>query len=108
LLPLLDLLLGDGNIGQALTAHEIAFRLIERRLMTRHIGLGLIERILKASLIDAEQLLAFAHLFVVVNKDVADQGRKLVVAGCHTPTVLNLVEESLDQVASPVKIGTET
>jgi hypothetical protein len=28
-------------------------------------------------------------------------GRELVVAGCHTPTVLNLIEEPLDQVASP-------
>jgi hypothetical protein len=40
--------------------------------MTRHIGLGLIERILKAPLIDAEQLLTFAHLFIVVSTDVAD------------------------------------
>ena len=34
-------------------------------------------------------------------------GREFVVAGCHTPTVLDLVEEPLDQVASPVKIRTE-
>jgi hypothetical protein len=31
---------------------------------------------------------------------------EVVVAGCHTSTVLNLVEESLDQVASLVEIGT--
>src|SRR5262249_29175987 len=34
-------------------------------------------------------------------------GSELVVAGCHTPTVLDLVEEPLDQVASTVKIRTE-
>ncbi len=73
LLPLLDLLRGDGDAGQALAAREIALGLIERRLTARDIGLRLIERILKAPLIDAEQLLALAHLFVVMNKDVADQ-----------------------------------
>ena len=41
------------------------------------IGLRLSERILKAPLIDTEQLLAFAHLFVVVNKDVADEARNV-------------------------------
>ena len=74
--------------GQALAAHKIALGLIERRLLARHIGFGLIERILKAPLIDAEQLLAFAHLFVVVNKDVADQagyvGGDLDHVGAHT------------------------
>jgi hypothetical protein len=30
--------------------------------------------------------------------------RELVIAGCHAPTVLNLVEEPFDQIASPVKI----
>src|SRR6266566_2606602 len=34
-------------------------------------------------------------------------GRELVVARCHTPIVLDLVEEPLDQVASPVKIRTK-
>jgi 8-hydroxy-5-deazaflavin:NADPH oxidoreductase len=34
-------------------------------------------------------------------------GSELVVAGCHTPTVLDLVEEPLDQVTSTVKIRTE-
>ena len=34
-------------------------------------------------------------------------GRELVVAGCHTPTVLDLVEEPLDQISGPVKIGAE-
>jgi hypothetical protein len=32
---------------------------------------------------------------------------ELVIAGCHTPTVLDLVEEPLDQVARTVKIRTE-
>jgi hypothetical protein len=35
------------------------------------------------------------------------RSRELVVASCHTPTVLNPVEESLDQVASPGKIRAE-
>ena len=34
-------------------------------------------------------------------------GRELIVAGCHTPTVLDLVEESFDQISSPVKIRAE-
>jgi hypothetical protein len=34
-------------------------------------------------------------------------GRELVVAGCYAPTVLDLIEEPLDQVANPVKIRTE-
>src|SRR5215470_2024547 len=34
-------------------------------------------------------------------------GSELVVAGCHTPTVLDLVEEPLDQVASAVEIRAE-
>ena len=34
-------------------------------------------------------------------------GRELVVSRCHAPAVLDLVEEPLDQVASPVKIRTE-
>ena len=56
-----------------------AFGLIERRLLARHIGLGLVECILKAPLIDAEQLLAFAHLFVVVNKDVRTRRLKSAI-----------------------------
>jgi hypothetical protein len=34
-------------------------------------------------------------------------GRKLVVAGRHTPTVLDLVEEPLDQISGSVKMRTE-
>src|SRR5215468_7243384 len=34
-------------------------------------------------------------------------GRELIVAGCHTPTVLDLVEEPFDQISGPVKIRTE-
>jgi hypothetical protein len=33
--------------------------------------------------------------------------REFVVAGRYTATVLDLIEEPLDQVASPVKIRTE-
>jgi len=73
LLPLLDLLDGNRGAGQSLATIEIAFGLVERRLPTRDIGFGLIKRILKAPLIDTEQLLAFAHPFVVVDEDVADQ-----------------------------------
>src|SRR4029077_5084428 len=34
-------------------------------------------------------------------------GCELVVAGCHTPTVLDLIEEPLDQVSRPVEIRAE-
>src|SRR6266851_3035326 len=34
-------------------------------------------------------------------------GRQLVVAGCHTPTVLDFVEEPFDQVTGTVEIRAE-
>jgi hypothetical protein len=34
-------------------------------------------------------------------------GRELVVAGCHAPTVLDLVEEPLDQIARSVEVRAE-
>ena len=34
-------------------------------------------------------------------------GCEFVVSGCHPPTVLDLIEESLDQVARLVKIWAE-
>jgi hypothetical protein len=34
-------------------------------------------------------------------------GRELVVAGCNTPTVLDLIKEPLDQISCSVKIGAE-
>jgi hypothetical protein len=34
-------------------------------------------------------------------------GRKLVIAGCYTPALLDLVEEPLDQISSAVKMWTE-
>src|SRR5262249_11065920 len=73
LLPLLDLLDGDRDTAQILGALEIALGLVERDLPARDIGFRLIERILKAPLIDTEQLLALTYLFVVVNEDIADQ-----------------------------------
>jgi hypothetical protein len=34
-------------------------------------------------------------------------GRQLIVAGCHTPTVLDFAEEPFDQVTGTVEIGAE-
>jgi hypothetical protein len=34
--------------------------------------------------------------------------REFVVAGCNTATVLDLIEEPLDQISGPIKIRAET
>src|SRR5262245_14465281 len=73
LLSLFDLLDGDRGTTESLAAIEIALGLVERDLTAGDVGLRLIERILEAPLVDAEQLLAFGHFVIVVNKDVADQ-----------------------------------
>src|ERR1700677_3851671 len=49
-------------------------------LSARNIGFRLVDRILKATLVDTEQWLALAHLLVVVNKNVADQSGNI---GCY-------------------------
>ena len=74
--------------SQALAARKVALGLIEGRLLARHICLGLLKCILESPLVDAEQLLTFAHLLVVVNKDIANQTRyvgwDLDHVGAHT------------------------
>src|SRR6202048_376041 len=72
LIPL-DLLGSYGKGRQALAARQIALVLIQRRQAARDLGLGLIERILKAPLIDAKKRLGLPHLLVVMNKHVTDE-----------------------------------
>ena len=55
LLIVFHLLRSDGQSGQVLGARQIALVLIRRRLAARHLGFGLIERVLKAPLIDAKE-----------------------------------------------------
>ena len=68
LLALLDLLHRDGDAGQSMGAAQIAPGLIEIDLAAVDAGLGLIERILEAALIDLEQRLALGDLLIVVDE----------------------------------------
>jgi hypothetical protein len=67
------LLRSDGESSQVLGACQIALVLIQRRLAARRLGFGLIERILKAPLIDAKERLSLSYLLIILNKDVTDE-----------------------------------
>ena len=71
-------------LDQTLAAAEIAPGLIEIDLAAVDAGFGLIERILEAPLIDAEQRLPLGDLLVVVNQHVADQAGHV---GCDRDNV---------------------
>ena len=65
------------------------------------IGFCLIERILKAPLIDPEQLLTFAYLFIVMNKDVADQAGNVCGDRDHVGAHTAVARPRLKHVIAP-------